>query len=695
MRFINYLLSIIFVAMLIGAFAMGGELNEFLVDSNETFQAYIEGIKYSVSSGNNDDLRGSITFIFDESIDVDGDIKIYRSKNSFDDAYRNGKGVTFINGSEISNGEYFFVAEIMTSVGGKYIIPKQVEIIAGEDVDLALSLEDSLKFSNLKRISIRDLPTIGYYLVGSKFSVDGIIATLTFDEMTIDVTQEEFQTYGVNTLLKDENGEFTPIEIGQTVTENEIAKSLYLVNRDKSAECFVEEMKVSKDIEHQGDYGAFFTKETSTDNLITKEAKSTFDYFWNTANSDLSSEGYGLVPSFATNTYNGTTTTTESLGFSLISIIIGIENGWVDKYTAYERVAGTLSTIENLNTYLGIFYSEIDINTGKPVGDKVVSVTDSAQLLTCVLITGNYFGGDIEEKANEIYRNAKWKSFYSSEDSMFFYDEYTSRNGFYNMLEKYEGQLLVYILSEASIDGSLGYNAYYTMERHLGKLGKYDEFIHTWDGSLAGHLYPQAFVNFDGLVDQKGVNWYKNSVIATYTSKEFTDSKSEEYPTYQIGWGLSASDMKKGYFTNHGSTPSGYTNNIHIYDGTIPVYAALSSINFYPEASVIALRNYSELDYLEGDYGFYSAFDTKGSWTTGSYNAVEKGLTITMFANYKNGMIWDLALKTPEIVKGLNKLGFQQYEYDAVTSATILLPIGEQKDVITEAVVIEESENLE
>ncbi len=683
MRFINYFLSVIFVAMLIFAFAIGGDMKNFLDDSSESFKAYIEGVKYSVSSDEGDDLRGAVNFFFDDSIDIDGDIKIFKSLNSFDDAYRNGSGVTFVNGSELPNGEYYFVAEVKTNVGGKYIVPIQLEIVDGQDVNRSLRLEDSLKFSELRYITIKDFPTIGYYIVGSKFSVEGMVATLTYDKMSIDITPLEFQTYGIKTLLKDSKGTYTPIDIGQTITENEISKSLYISNRELTVDVFVEDLKISQDIAHYGDYGAFFTKETSNDSLITNEAKSTFNYFWNTANTDLSSNGYGLVPSFTTNSFVGTTATTESLGYALISTIIGMENGWIDKYTAYERVAGTLATIENLDKYFGLFYSEVDLKTGEPCGEKKISLTDSAQLLTCVLITGSYFGGDLEEKTKDIYDGAMWKYFYSSEEGKYFYDEYNTKNGYYKMIKKYEGQLLVYILSEASSDGSLGYNAFYTMERHKGKFGKYDEFIHTWDGSLSGHLYAQAFINFDGLVDQKGVNWYKNSVIATYNSKEFSDSKANEYPSYKVGWGLSSSDMKKGYTVNHGSAPSGYTNNIHVYDGTVPVYSALSSINFYPEASVIALRNYSEIDYLQGTYGFYSAFDVKDSWTTGSYNAVEKGLTMTMFANYKKGMIWDLAMETPEIVLGLKKLGFQNYEYDAVTSATILTPIGEGHNNVT------------
>ncbi|MFV0519847.1 MAG: glucoamylase family protein [Lachnospirales bacterium] len=677
MRFINYILSILFIIMLVLTYVISGEIDYFMADNNENLQTYIEGVKFRVSSTVGGNERSSIVFIFDDDVEIDEEITIYRSKYSFDDAYRDGEGVKFVNSSEILEGTYYFVVEVFTEKGGKYIIPKKVVVENGVPIDIKISLDDSLKFSKLKYINVTKTPTIKQYIINSKFSIEGTVVNLVFEEMSISITYDEFAMYGLRTLVRNDSKEFEPIFNGDIITENHKNTKLYIENRQMAIRTFVSNMQVNDGIENYGRFGHFFTKDTSNDILISNEAEKSFDYFWNNVNDDLTSNGYGLVPSFATNTYLGDTTDINSIAYSLISTIVGIENGWVDPYLGFQRVVGTLSTIENLSSHNGAYYSKYYVETGEAVPNQNVNLTDTSQLLTAILIAGSYFGGDIENEAIEICKKVKWNFYFTGEDGKYFYNEYSVDNGYFNMIKKYEGQLLVYILAEGFSEGSIGFNSYYSMERHEGTYGGFDNFVHTWDGSLVGHLYAQSFVNFKDLIDQKGMDWYNNSKVATYSSKAFSDSKIEEYPSYAIGWGLSSSDMRDGYVSNHGSAPSGYTNSIHVYDGTVPVYSSLSSINFYPEAAIIALRNYGNMKFLKGNYGLYSAFDVTDNWTSASYNAPEKGLTLTMFANYKSDMIWKLSMENEYIITGLEKLGFQKYSYDTLSSTTVLTSLSD------------------
>jgi hypothetical protein len=90
--------------------------------------------------------------------------------------------------------------------------------------------------------------------------------------------------------------------------------------------------------------------------VVLEELEGGFKFFWETANTQEGTSGYGLIPDrFNTHTgAPGSIASIASIGYGLSVIPIGIEYGWITKEEGYDRALKTLNTLWNLNTKLVI-----------------------------------------------------------------------------------------------------------------------------------------------------------------------------------------------------------------------------------------------------------------------------------------------------------------------------------------------------
>ena len=63
-----------------------------------------------------------------------------------------------------------------------------------------------------------------------------------------------------------------------------------------------------------------------------------------------------------------------------------------------------------------ISLSGVGIHTGKRSGKSEISTVDTAILVAGALTAGEYFGGEVYEKAEELYKNVEWDQFTEKED---------------------------------------------------------------------------------------------------------------------------------------------------------------------------------------------------------------------------------------------------------------------------------------
>lgn len=396
------------------------------------------------------------------------------------------------------------------------------------------------------------------------------------------------------------------------------------------------------------------TETASLEAVSAYEMKGAFDFFWEQANTDLTTPGYGLIR----DRFPGSPgiSSIAAVGFALSAYPIGVEKGYVTHEQAYERADKTLDTLLNMERTEGFFYHFVDMQTGKRAWESEVSSIDTAILMMGILTAGEYFGGDLQIKADQLYRDVNWPWFVDDSRSMF-YMAYRPEKGFEGHWDFYAEQLMLYVLAAGSPTHPTDDSLYYGFTRHTATYGDGQPFIHSWFGSLFTYQFSHAWLDFRGYTDREGADWFENSVRAARAQYQFAVSMDEKYETLgPLAWGLSACDGPNGYNGLYGAPPSGFDNNSHKVDDTVPPYAAIASILFLPDESAQAMLNYNRIEPLKGKYGFQDAYNLGKNWYANDMIGIDKGISLLMLANYENDTVYKIAMNNAYLLNGLENL---------------------------------------
>ncbi len=395
------------------------------------------------------------------------------------------------------------------------------------------------------------------------------------------------------------------------------------------------------------------------------EFRGSFNYLWKEANQDPSSPGYGLVADRAPG--NPGLSSNAATGFALAGIPVGVNAGWVTTQAGEERARGALKSVLAQEQSSGWLYHFVDQSTGKPSPGSEVSSIDTGLLLAGAITAGQYFGGEVAELARELYERVDWPFFLDTKRNQFrmAYDPGTGE--FSGYWDYYAEQLVLYILAAGSPTHPLDGTQFYSFTRASGTYQDATKpYIYSWFGSLFTHQYSHAFIDFRGLVDNKGVDWYANSVNATIDSRAFGISLHDKFPIYsRVGWGLTASDSSHGYDGLFGSPPAGAGEEAVIskVDGTLMPAGAIGSYPFLPDKVAATVAHYYTIPGLAGPYGLRDAFSMTADgkyWIGPDDIGIDKGINTLMIANYQSGMISKLFMSSPAIAKGLATCGLRK-----------------------------------
>jgi hypothetical protein len=403
-----------------------------------------------------------------------------------------------------------------------------------------------------------------------------------------------------------------------------------------------------------------------TQKLLDLEAKGCFNFFWKEANADKNSPGYGLI---LDQSANKKVASIASNGFGLTAIIIGIERGWITKEEGYERTKGTLETfLNNVEHESGFFYHFLNMQTGKKNEEwyDCASIIDTAIFLCGAVTSAEYFGGEVSELFEKIYARVDWNVYYDEAVNQF-YMGYTPERGGFHHWDMYAEQMMMYVLGVASPTHPVPAKIYEGFKRSKGKYKEF-EYIHAPGNALFVHQYSHAFVDFRGIVDGDGIDWFENSVKATLANRAFCKEKSSEFKTYhENSWGLTASASPTGYRVP--GAPPYYEGCEPELEGTIAPTGAAGSIAFTPDESIAAMKYfYEEHPQLWGEYGFWDSYnlDVSPSWYSDHVIGIDKGITLLMIENYQTGLVWDLFMKNKYVKNGADLLGWKKKEESSV-----------------------------
>lgn len=401
--------------------------------------------------------------------------------------------------------------------------------------------------------------------------------------------------------------------------------------------------------------------------LLTKVQKKTFRYFW-----DLGHHNCGMALERSTSV---NTVTTGGTGFGILSMIVGIERGFISRSEGLERVAKIVKFLaDDCKSYHGAFAHWINGSTGETIGfssyDDGADIVETSFLFEGLLAARAYFNSSISDEVSlrrditSLWEKVEW-TWFQREGSNALYWHWSPNYGWKkNMrIKGWNEALIAYVLAASSPTFPITRQVYDEGWADNGKIVNGATFYgyelplgNDYGGPLFFTHYSFLGLNPNALSDEYADYWTQNRHHSLINYCYCVDNPKDNEGYSSDCWGLTASDGNEAYSAH---SP---TNDL----GVISPTAAISSMPYVPEESLRALRffYYKLGDRIWTDYGFVDAFNPGASWFDSQYIAIDQGPIAVMIENYRTGLIWNLFMSIDEIRTGLSTLGFHSTIYN-------------------------------
>lgn len=383
---------------------------------------------------------------------------------------------------------------------------------------------------------------------------------------------------------------------------------------------------------------------------------------------------------------SGDLVTTGGTGFGIMAMLSGVERGWLSREDALNRIILIASFLQNADTYKGAFPHWMDGRTGRTIAfsefDDGADLVETAFLMQGLLCARAFFDTDnpvetgLRQIVTSLYEAVEWNWFRRGQGNVLFWHWSPNHEWQMNLpIRGFDESKMVYLLAVASptypVPASLYHNGwaggnYLNNGIHFG--------FPICAGPFAGgpmFFAHYSFIGFDPR-DKRDeyCNYFERNRNHALIQQAYAKANPLQHKGYSDScWGITASDNPWGYLA-HDLTG---TND----NGTIAPTAALSSMPYTPEASMMALKHfYHKLgDRLWGEYGFHDAFNLNEDWFATSYLAIDQGPIVCMIENHRSELLWRLFMDNPEIQPALDAIGFEE---------DIMTTTGGRQDLISE-----------
>lgn len=395
------------------------------------------------------------------------------------------------------------------------------------------------------------------------------------------------------------------------------------------------------------------------ESLLTLVQQQTFKYFW-----DFAQPNSGMARERNT---SGDLVTSGGSGFGIMSIIVGIERGFITRQQGLERMDRILDFLETADRFHGAWSHWINGNSGNvipfSVNDNGGDLVETSFLVQGLLTFRQYLNSGVAEEVaiidriNALWQTVEWDWYTRDGQNVLYWHWSPDKEWAMNhQINGYNEALITYVLAASSPTHPIDADVYHEGWANNGGIVSGKNFYNItlplgfdYGGPLFFTHY--SFLGLDPrtLQDTYANYWTQNVNHSLINHAYVVDNPGKFVGYSDENWGLTASDNHEGYSAH---SP---TNDL----GVITPTAALSSFPYTPAESMKALKffYYTVGDRLWGDYGFYDAYNPTEAWVASSYLAIDQGPIIVMIENYRTGLLWDLFMSAPEVQNGLTKLG--------------------------------------
>jgi len=349
-------------------------------------------------------------------------------------------------------------------------------------------------------------------------------------------------------------------------------------------------------------------------------------------------------------------------GFGLTALCIAASRGWMPREQARLRVLTTLRYFWRHAFHdHGWYYHFMDATTGERRLQSELSSVDTALLLCGALTAAGYFTTDreIQLLAHQIFDRVDFQWMLAGSPLLLSMGSRAGSGFMKARWSTYSEASVLYLLAIGSARHPIPAESWYAW---LRPEVHYDAWTFVSGGPLFTHQFSHAWVDFrhqqDG--DPSYLNYFQNSIIATYAHRDFCISLQSRYSDYGPNmWGITVSDSPSGYVVWGGPPYAGPIN------GTLVPCAAAGSLMFAHEICLPVLR---EMEKVYGDkiyqrYGFADAFnpnwEDRKLWVNQDVVGIDVGISLLSVENLLTGNVWRWFMRNQYIQTAMERVGFR------------------------------------
>ena len=415
--------------------------------------------------------------------------------------------------------------------------------------------------------------------------------------------------------------------------------------------------------------------------LIEMVQKDALKYFWDYAesNSKLARERYHTDNPGQ----DAQVVSAGGSGFGLMTILVGIKNGYVTRSEAVSRLSTALNFLQNANRFHGAWPHWMNGSTGQVIpfstmdnGGDLVETAFLAQGLICVR---EYFKTSTDtaelalaQKADALWKGVEWNWYTKNENVLYWHWSPNYEFQMNHQLKGFDETLITYVMAAASPDYSIAKHVYTNGWARNGAIANagslYGNPLVVAHNGAAGSVGPMfwshySFLGLDprGLTDEF-VNYGNATSNHAKIMYQYCVTNPKGWQGYNSkSWGLTAS-----YSRNPTTGADDYAAHQPSNDlGIITPTAALSNMPYTPTESMNMLRFLYNENYNKyvGVAGPYDAYSVHYNWVTPRYLAIDQGTIAPMIENHKSQFLWNLFMNAPDVKAGLIKLGFHSSQH--------------------------------
>jgi hypothetical protein len=348
-------------------------------------------------------------------------------------------------------------------------------------------------------------------------------------------------------------------------------------------------------------------------------------------------------------------------GFGLTALCIAANRAWLPRDQVRARVLATLRYFWGHAFHdHGWYYHFMDARSGQRRLDSELSSVDSALLLCGVLTAAGYFSNDreIQTLAKQIFERVDFSWMLAGNPLLLSMGVRPGSGFIKSRWSVYSEASVLYLLAIGSNRHPIPADSWYAW---LRPEIHYDKWTFVSGGPLFTHQYSHAWVDFrhqqDG--DPSYLNYFDNSIFATYAHRDFCLSLQSRYSDYGPNmWGVTVSDSPSGYVVWGGPPSAGPIN------GTLVPCAAAGSLMFAKEICLPVLQQMYKVygDKIYQRYGFTDAFNPNWQdqklWVNQDVVGIDVGISLLSIENLLTGNVWRWFMRNQYIQSAMERVGF-------------------------------------